>query len=40
MGKRRRMKRVGHVEHIGEIRTAYRISAGESEEKQTISRPR
>jgi hypothetical protein len=38
--KLRRMRCVGHVVHMGEIRNAYKILVGKPEGKKSLARPR
>jgi hypothetical protein len=40
MIKSRRMRRVRHVAHMGEMRNAYKIVAGKPEGKRPLRRPK
>ena len=40
MIKSRRMRRAGHVPHVGKGRGAYRVLAGKREGKSPLGRPR
>jgi hypothetical protein len=38
--KSRKMRRVSHVAHMGEMRTAFKIFVGKPEGKRPLGRPR